>query len=83
MAEHHVPLNIDGDRVTSVGQPRFIVEQRSPDHFAVLRPNPDHNKPGVCYAGEHLTVCTMDGRGEAEMVAAALNAYAPAQRWPA
>lgn len=62
--------------------PRFIIEQLGSDRFAVLGPNPDHNKRGACYAGEHLTVCTMDGREEAELVAAALNAFPAARAWP-
>lgn len=62
--------------------PHFIIEQRGPDYFAVLGPNPDFGKADVSYAGEHLTVCTMGGRGEAKLVAAALNAFAPARGWP-
>lgn len=62
--------------------PRFLVEQRSEFFFAVLGPNPDFGKIGVSYAGEHLTVCTMDGRDEAELVAAALNAFPAAKGWP-
>lgn len=62
--------------------PRFVVEQRSPDFFAVLGPNPDFGKSCVPYAGEYLTLCTMDGRDEAELVAAALNAFPAARGWP-
>ena len=39
----------------------FVVEQRGEDCFAVLEPNRDAGKQGVCYAGAMLTVCTTDG----------------------
>jgi hypothetical protein len=68
---------------TPRGEGRFKVEQRDQFHFAVLGPNPDAGKTNVSYSGNFLTVCTMDGLDEANMVAAALNAYAPAQNWPA
>jgi hypothetical protein len=51
--------------------PAYIIEQRGPDCFAVLGPN----KPSVFYAGEYLTICTTDGRDDAEMIAKALNLY--------
>lgn len=59
--------------------PAYIIEQRGPDCFAVLGPNPDHGKRGVCYAGEHLTICTTDGRADTEMIAKALNLYGALQ----
>lgn len=62
--------------------PRFFVDERGPDAFAVLGPNPDRGKRGVSYAGRYLTICTTDGRGEADLIAAALNAHPAAQAWP-
>lgn len=62
--------------------PRFIVERRSEFNFAVLGPNPDFGKSCVSYAGQYLTVCTMDGRDEADLVAAALNAFPASRGWP-
>lgn len=59
--------------------PAYLVEQRSQDCFAVLGPNPDHGKRGVSYAGEHLTICTTDGRDDAVMIAKALNLYGALQ----
>lgn len=62
--------------------PRFVVEQHSEFCFAVLGPNPDFGKPCASYTGEYLTVCTMDGSDEADLVAAALNAFPAARGWP-
>lgn len=57
---------------------RFIVDRRT--EWVVLGPN-----PGVsigAYTGEHLLVCTPDNREAAELIAAVLNVYSPAQYWP-
>lgn len=62
--------------------PRFIVDQRGHDCFAVLGKNPDAGKDCVSYRGQYLTLCTMDGRAEAVLVADALNAFSAAQAWP-
>ena len=53
-------------------QAGFVVEQREEFIFAVLEPNPDAGKSGVCYAGKHLTVCTTDGLEEATRIAKGL-----------
>lgn len=50
-----------------------VVEKRSEYHFAVLAPNPDAGKEGVCYSGEWFTICTTDGLEEAKRIAYALN----------
>lgn len=55
----------------------YIVKERGQDNFAVLGPNPDHGKDCVSYSGQYLTVCTTDGREDAEMIASALNAKQP------
>jgi hypothetical protein len=54
----------------------FTVEQRSEYCFAVLGPNPDAGKEGVCYAGANLTICTTDGAEDAALIACALNLHA-------
>lgn len=59
--------------------PAYIIEQRGPDCFAVLGPNPDAGKIGVSYSGDHLTICTTDGRDDAMMIAKALNLYGALQ----
>lgn len=64
--------------------PKFIIEQRAEYRFAVLGPNPDAGKRGVSYSGDYLTVCTTDGRDEAQLIADALNFYPAAEhRWAA
>ncbi len=57
---------------------RFFVEQRTEWLCTVLGPNPD----AMAYTGDHLLICTTDNREDAELIAAALNAYAPAEAWP-
>ncbi|MCW5695802.1 MAG: hypothetical protein KIS96_03595 [Bauldia sp.] len=58
---------------------RFRTERRGEYDFAVLGPNyPDAS--GAVRG--RLTVCTTDGRDDADMIAAALNAYGPARLWP-
>lgn len=52
----------------------YSVEKRSEFCFAVLGKNLDAGKDGVSYSGEHLTICTTDGRAEADQIAAALTA---------
>jgi len=52
---------------------RHVVEQRSEFHFAVLGPNPDRGKEGVCYSGEYFTVCITDGLEEAKRIAKGLD----------
>lgn len=59
----------------------FKTEQRGQYRFAVLGRNPDAGKQGVSYSGSYLTVCITDGAEDAEMIAAALNAYPPAQAY--
>lgn len=54
----------------------YLVEQRSEFCFAVLGPNPDAGKEGVCYTGKYLTVCTTDGAEDAALIASALNLHA-------
>jgi hypothetical protein len=61
---------------------RFVVDQRTEWFFVVLGPNPDASKAGTAYTGKHLSLCTTDSREDAELIAAALNAYPPAQGWP-
>ncbi len=51
----------------------YKVQQRGKDMWAVLGPNPDHNKESVPFNGSHITVCKTDGQNEAEMIADALN----------
>ena len=58
------------------GSKGHVVEKRGEFHFAVLGPNPDHGKQGVCYSGEYFTVCTTDGPDEAKRIAKALNLLA-------
>jgi hypothetical protein len=58
--------------------PQFTVEPRAGNWWAVL----GRHTPSPVYAGDRLTVCTTDGQGEADMIAAALNAYPPAATWP-
>jgi hypothetical protein len=53
-----------------------IVEKRGDYHFAVLGPNPDAGKQGVCYSGDYFTICTTDGPDEAKKIAKALNILA-------
>ncbi len=59
---------------------RFIVDQRTEWLCIVIGPNPDAGR--ISYSGEHLSICTTDNREDAELIAAALNAYAPAEGWP-
>lgn len=54
----------------------YTVEQRDEFCFAVLGPNPDAGKQGVCYSGDLLTVCTTDGADDAALIASALNLHA-------
>lgn len=54
----------------------YIVCQLEEFRFSVLEPNPDAGKPGVCYAGAYLTVCTTDGLEAADQVARGLAAAA-------
>ena len=53
-----------------------VAEKRGEFHFAVLSPNPDAGKQGVCYSGDYLTICTTDGPDEAKKIAKALNLLA-------
>jgi hypothetical protein len=55
----------------------YTVSTRSEFNFAVLGPNPDAGKDCVPYAGKQLTICITDGKDDAELIAAALNAYRP------
>jgi hypothetical protein len=61
---------------------RFTVDQRTEWFCIVLGPNPDASKGGTAYTSEYLSLCTTDSREDAELIAAALNAYPPAQSWP-
>ncbi len=56
---------------------RFIVVQRT--EWLVLGPNAGASTGA--YLGEHLLVCTTENREDAELIAAALNAYPAAQCW--
>ncbi len=57
---------------------RFFVDQRAEWHCIVLGPNPDAS----VYTADHLLICSTDSREDAELIAAALNAYPPAEAWP-
>lgn len=57
----------------TVAEKLHVVEKRGDYHFAVLGPNPDAGKEGVCYSGNYFTICTTDGLEEAKKIARALN----------
>lgn len=50
----------------------YIVAQYAEFTFAVLEPNPDAGRTGVCYSGARLRVCMTDGVEDASRIARAL-----------
>lgn len=42
--------------------------------YAILEPNPDYNKSGVCYSGQHLGICVLDSFEDAKLICSAVNA---------